>query len=363
MIKLTGVIKRFEAEREWVAAVDDLTLAVEAESFFTLLGPSGCGKSTLLRCVAGLETPDSGEIEIGGRIVFSSRSGVNVPPNKRRIGMVFQSYAIWPHMTVFENVAFPLEVQGLTEVRERTAKALAMVELQQLGGRYASRLSGGQQQRVAFARAIVAEPDVLLLDEPLSNLDAALRQQMAVELRKLHERLRITTLYVTHDQAEALALSDQIALISRGRIVEVGSPEELYSRPRILFTAQFLGGANILTGTASRAEGEAGGTTVATAFGTLWSANIASGPVTVFIRPEDIHVLADELGADDREGKNVFACIVLSDRFIGDSRQLELLVAGGSGTVLRCKVRGRLQVKQGATVRVRVDPGDVTVLE
>src|SRR3546814_302155 len=190
--------------------MDNLSLTVEPHSFFTLLGPSGCGKSTLLRCIAGLERPDEGDIQIGERAVFSSSAKLNLPPNRRHIGMVFQSYAIWPHMTVFENVAFPLQVRRMGDVKERVQKALAMVDLNHVADRYASRLSGGQQQRIAFARAVVAEPEVLLLDEPRSNLDAALREQMRGELRKFQERLGITTVYVPHDQAEAPSMSDRI---------------------------------------------------------------------------------------------------------------------------------------------------------
>ena len=250
MIRVRDLAKRFHVGADHVRALDNVGFGVESHSFFTLLGPSGCGKSTILRCVAGLETPDGGEIDLGDDCVFSSSRDINVPPHRRHIGMVFQSYAIWPHMTVSQNVAFPLEVQKQPNVRPRTMAALEATGLAALADRYASRLSGGQQQRVAFARAIVSEPRVLLLDEPLSNLDAALREQMCAELRRLHERLRITTLFVTHDQGEALSMSDRIAVMRDGRFVEVGTPEELWTRPRTVFTAQFLGGANVYPGDA-----------------------------------------------------------------------------------------------------------------
>src|SRR5690606_9439501 len=207
------------------------------------------------------------------------------------IGMVFQSYAIWPHMTVFENVAFPLQVRRMGDVKARVANALAMVGLDHVADRYASRLSGGQQQRIAFARAVVAEPEVLLLDEPLSNLDAALREQMRSELRKFQERLGITTIYVTHDQAEALSMSDRIAVMEGGRFVEIGAPEQLYDRPRKGFTARFLGGANILEGTVEQA---ADGLRVRTATGLMRTASaLALEPgtkVDVFMRPERIRL-------------------------------------------------------------------------
>jgi iron(III) transport system ATP-binding protein len=356
VIAIRHLAKRFETESGRVTAMDDLTLEVEAGSFFTLLGPSGCGKSTLLRCLAGLETPDAGEIRIGERVVFSAAARIHVPPNKRRIGMVFQSYAIWPHMTVYQNVAFPLEVQRQPRIRERVDRALAMVELGALGARYASRLSGGQQQRVALARAIVAEPELLLLDEPLSNLDAALRGQMCDELRRLHERLRLTTIYVTHDQAEALSLSDRVAVMREGRFVEIAAPETLYAKPRSVFAAQFIGGANIIEGEA-RPSGT--GSVIETALGRLWSERAASGPVTVFIRPEHVRLLGESDPVVDE--RNLFAGSVRSDRFIGDSRQLELSLAGGA--VLRCKIQGDRPVDRASVARVMILPANVEVLD
>ena len=329
MISVRHLTKRFEAGTERVHALDDVGFDVEPHAFFTLLGPSGCGKSTILRCVAGLETPDAGEIDIAGQPVFSSSRGINRPPNRRRIGMVFQSYAIWPHMTVSQNVSFPLEVQRRPDVRARTMAALDVVGLTALADRYASRLSGGQQQRVAFARAIVAEPEVLLLDEPLSNLDAALREQMCAELRKLHERLRLTTLYVTHDQAEALSLSDRIAVMREGRFVEVATPEALWNAPRTVFAAQFLGGANILAGEAQRVSG---GSVIRGSFGALRTTRTAEGNVSVFVRPENVSLAA--AGPD----ANRFDCTVVGQRFQGDTRNLELQMPDG-GPVLRCKTR------------------------
>jgi iron(III) transport system ATP-binding protein len=216
MIKVTNLAKHFSGEKDSiVAAVNDISFDVPEGRFFTLLGPSGCGKTTTLRCIAGLERPDGGIIFIGDRVVSSVLDRIFVQPHGRDIGMVFQSYAIWPHMTVFENVAFPLRV-GKTkfteqQVRNKVRQALATVQLEELENRPAPRLSGGQQQRLALARALVREPKVLLLDEPLSNLDAKLREQMRVELRELQRRLGITTVYVTHDQSEALAMSNLIA--------------------------------------------------------------------------------------------------------------------------------------------------------
>jgi iron(III) transport system ATP-binding protein len=240
--------------------VREASFALEPATFFTLLGPSGCGKTTTLRCIAGLETPDEGSIRVADKVFFDAASGANVPMNLRRIGMVFQSYAIWPHMSVFENVAFPLRVAkeerfGQAEITRLVEEALDRVSLNGFGGRSATRLSGGQQQRVALARAIVRKPRLLLLDEPLSNLDAALRDEMRNELRRLQQQLGITTVYVTHDQSEALEMSDRIAVMDGGRIVQLDTPREIYFRPANAFVAGFVGTTNWLAG---ELEGEAG---------------------------------------------------------------------------------------------------------
>src|SRR5579875_3447206 len=225
-------------------AVKGVSLEIKQGQFYTLLGPSGCGKTTILRCVAGLEHPDGGEIQIGGRTVYSGDNRTWVPPHDRNIGMVFQSYAIWPHMTVFENVAFPLTVSGRLErkaIERKTMEVLELVGLADTAKRSATALSGGQQQRVALARALVREPRVLLLDEPLSNLDAQLRERMRGEIREVQQKLGITAVYVTHDQSEALAISDLVMLMNQGNIVEMGQPQQIYRFPRAEFTANFIG--------------------------------------------------------------------------------------------------------------------------
>ncbi len=233
-----------------VEAVKDVSFVVDQGTMVSLLGPSGCGKTTCLRCIAGLETPTAGAITIGGVTVSEVERGVEVPPDKRSIGMVFQSYAIWPHMTVFNNVAFPLKLrkEGKQRTEEKVQKVLELVGLGDFAHRPATNLSGGQQQRVALARALVAEPKLVLFDEPLSNLDAKLRERMRVELLALQRRLGFTAIYVTHDQQEALALSDQLIIMDQGVICQKGRPVEIYKSPRTSFVADFMGGSNLIRG-------------------------------------------------------------------------------------------------------------------
>ena len=241
-----------------VAAVDGVSFTVSRGEHVTLLGPSGCGKTTTLRAIAGLETPSGGSIRIGGRTVFSAAERRNIPAERRGISMVFQSYAVWPHMTVFDNVAYGLRVRKLprAEVAAQVERALDLVQMRQYADRSASLLSGGQQQRVALARAIAFQPAVLLFDEPLSNLDAKLRAEMRVELRELQRRLDITSVYVTHDQEEALAISDRVIVMHVGGIEQIGTPEDIYHRPKTRFVADFVGSANLIEG---RVTGPANG--------------------------------------------------------------------------------------------------------
>ena len=233
-----------------VTAVDSIGFDIAPGELVTLLGPSGCGKTTTLRAVAGLETPSGGIIRLNGDSVYSASERRNVPAEKRGVSMVFQSYAIWPHMTVFDNVAYGLRVRRLpqAEVRQNVERVLGLVQMQGFADRPASKLSGGQQQRVAVARAIAFSPSVVLFDEPLSNLDAKLRAEMRVELRELQRRLDITSLYVTHDQEEALAISDRVIVMNGGRIEQIGTPEDIYNRPHSRFVADFVGSANLIAG-------------------------------------------------------------------------------------------------------------------
>ena len=291
-VTLTGVGRQFGA----LKAVDAVDLAVEHGEFVTLLGPSGCGKTTTLRMVAGLERNDSGVIVIGDRVVSDAAADLFVPPDHRKLGMVFQSYAIWPHMTVFDNVAYPLSVRHVAkaEIRTKVTAALKLVEMEAYAERPAPALSGGQQQRVAIARALVFEPEVLLLDEPLSNLDARLRAQMGDEFRALQRRLKITTLYVTHDQEEAMALSDRVVVMDKGRALQVGAPEEVYRRPASRTVAAFFGTPNFIEAkvTACRANGRDHVLTIEGA-GTRGDCRAAEAhrpgdAILVMIRPEDV---------------------------------------------------------------------------
>ncbi len=294
MLRVEGLQKVFVSASGIMRAVHDVSFTVATGQFFTLLGPSGCGKTTTLHCIAGLEIPDAGEITMDDTVLFSGARGIDLAAHKRDIGMVFQSYAIWPHMTVFENVAFPLVYghrhPGAAEVQKRVTRALTLVHLDGLADRPAPFLSGGQQQRVALARALVHEPPLLLFDEPLSNLDAKLRDEMRVELRQLIKSLGMTTIYVTHDQVEALAMSDRIALMRDGRIVQEGPPREVYFHPNDAFVAEFLGGSNSLPGRMIDRPRNGGTAVVETALGRFVcvpSGGAALGsPVDLVIRPE-----------------------------------------------------------------------------
>ena len=297
MLVVQNLYKSFATEFGAVKAVDRIGFEVPQGSFFSLLGPSGCGKTTTLRCIAGLERPEAGEIELDGAVVFSSHQKILVPPHRRNIGMVFQSYAIWPHMNVFDNIAFPLRIgQKIPRryVTEKVQKALALVHLEELGGRPATNLSGGQQQRLALARAVVREPKLLLLDEPLSNLDAKLRDEMRVELKRVQRTLDLTTVYVTHDQTEALSMSDTVAVMNEGRIIQVDEPKRIYEHPVNQFVADFIGAANLIPGTLVSVSGESDGYIVETPYGFLRCTNLEQGKtgskVLFAVKPEDIQL-------------------------------------------------------------------------
>ena len=364
MIRFEHVDKLFRTKEGDVAAVNDLSFEVPEGAFFTLLGPSGCGKTTTLRMLAGLETPESGEIAIGDKTVFSSTQGVAVPTHKRDISMVFQSYAIWPHMTVHKNVAYPLRVQKVpkSEIQRRVDNVLELVGLGGLGPRQATRLSGGQQQRVALARALVRDPKVLLLDEPLSNLDAQLRGQMRLELKALQSRIGVTTVYVTHDQQEALAMSDEICVMSGGRIAQRGDPEDIYHRPRNRFTAEFIGSTNLVTGQASQPVRE-GFNTFSTPIGPLVGYSSEDLPptrrdVVISIRPEVLN-LSGERAAAEKSSQNLLDGTIEQLVFLGESIDCSIQVRDVS---IRAKGVARRPMPVGSKVCLDVPAEHCIVL-
>jgi iron(III) transport system ATP-binding protein len=280
-------------------AVGGVSFSIAPGELVTLLGPSGCGKTTTLRAIAGLETPTSGSIRLNGETVWSGNPKRNIPAEKRGVSMVFQSYAIWPHMTVFENVAYGLRVRGASnaDIRSNVARVLDMVQMGAYADRPSSNLSGGQQQRVAVARAIAFSPGVVLFDEPLSNLDARLRAEMRVELRELQRRLDITSLYVTHDQEEALAISDRVIVMNGGKIEQIGSPEDIYNRPASRFAADFVGSANMIEGRI-RGTNADGLVMFETKAGSLIQAIAGGSDATIVaLRSAYIHLRPDELNA------------------------------------------------------------------
>lgn len=353
MIEISNLTKRYKGANETIQAVEKVSLTVPAGKLYTLLGPSGCGKSTTLRCVAGLEKPEEGEIKIGQETQFSSKDKIFVPPYKRNIGMVFQSYAIWPHMNVFDNVAYPLKIQGLPkgEVREKVKKVLNTVGLEGLEDRPAPQLSGGQQQRVALARALVREPEVLLLDEPLCNLDAKLREQMRLEIKELQQRLRITTLYVTHDQTEALAISDLIAVMDQGRLLDVGGPKHIYNQPKTKFTADFIGLTNLVKGRIVLNEGGMG--RVDTSLGQLrcllHKESKVSDEVLIFIRPENLLVSKDKPLSQD----NTFEGKIKSLIFLGEMLDCHILVGK---EILRARLHPFSRLQEEERIHIRIEP-------
>jgi iron(III) transport system ATP-binding protein len=369
-IELTQLSKRFGGQ----TAVEHVDLAAAEGELLTLLGPSGCGKTTTLRMVAGLEEPDTGTIRIGTRTVFHAVKGTNVPPETRGLGMVFQSYAIWPHMSVAENVAYPLRMRRVPRAQrtDMVRQVLDLVGLAGLEDKPATKLSGGQQQRVALARALVFEPEVLLLDEPLSNLDAKLREQMRFELRIMQRRIGLTALYVTHDQDEALTLSDRLVVMNAGVIEQIGTPEEIYERPATRFVAAFIGKANMIE-LVHAVEWCADGAIIRlptasedirvvlppTALRPLSITDLTGGrsPPCLFVRPEKIALLPPSAAAEyDR-------CIlpgqVRECAYAGD--YVEYLVALDDRTTLRVKVPAGERCPVGTNVALGIAPADMTL--
>jgi ABC-type Fe3+/spermidine/putrescine transport system ATPase subunit len=346
-LRVADVSKRFGRFQ----ALDSVSFEVPPGKVCTLLGPSGCGKTTMLRLLAGLERPDSGQIEINSQVVSSDR--LFVPPESRRIGFVFQSYALWPHMTVYDHVAYPLRAQRFprAQVRGMVERTIELVGLTREARRFPSELSGGQQQRVALARALVVEPTVLLLDEPLSNLDAALRQQMRVELLELHRRVQVTAIYVTHDQTEAMALSDMVIVMDAGHIIESGAPRAIYDYPQTAHTASFVGSANLLEGVILTPEGRyfsvrlTDGTVVQATSSTK---HLRGAQVTVAIKPEDVLLLGPEDQTRRQVGGHVLTSVYLGTHV--------LLRVSAAGQELRVNVDKSTLLSPGEQVVMHLPP-------
>jgi len=358
-IRISNLSKDFSLEGKKLRALDLVNLTIPANQIFTILGPSGCGKTTLLRCIVGLETPDSGEITIGEEIVFSKEKSIFIPPEKRGLGMVFQTYAIWPHMNVSDNVAYPLQArrEPKEKIKRKIAEVLQLVQLAGFENRPATKLSGGQQQRVALARALVAEPKVILFDEPLSNLDAKLREETRKELRRFLTRLKITAVYVTHDQAEALSLSDTIAVMNNGRIVEIGTPRHIYFHSEHKFVADFIGRANILEGQVTAMENH------------YLITDTPLGPITcqkkrelevgkkvyICIRPEFIKIIK----ADQKNGPNIFPGKIESLVFSGDLCEGQV----GIGQItINFQVEPTSPLKEGEEIFLQLPPDHCQIL-
>ncbi len=352
-LKLSGVSKRFGD----FLAVDNIDLELQSGEFVSLLGPSGCGKTTTLRMIAGFVDPTFGTIEMDDQIL-SSPVG-SVPPDRRQMSMIFQSYAIWPNMTVEQNVAFGLELRRIpnAEVKRRVGEMLEVVHMNHLADRYPAELSGGQQQRVALARAIVIRPSVLLLDEPLSNLDATLREEMRFEIRRLHDEFRVTTVYVTHDQAEAMVTSDRIAVMSHGHIEQVDHPRALYNQPKTRFVAGFIGRTNFIEGTSDGHQVSFDGFALPRS---AFQRDVPSGGTAVFsVRPHSMRLLAVPPAArDDCASVGV---IVLERAFLGE--HWDYLVRPREGTLpLRVTTSPMDDFPVGATAWLEFEPHQMALI-
>ena len=358
-VTITGLARRFGD----VAAVAGLDLAVRPGELVALLGPSGCGKTTTLRLVAGFLAPEAGEIRVGDR-VLSSPTAV-IPPERRRMAMIFQSYALWPHMTVAQNVAYGLRWGDVprSDRERRVEEMLRVVQLAGYGGRYPGELSGGQQQRVAVARALVVEPEILLLDEPLSNLDASLREEMRFEIRRLHEQFGITTLYVTHDQAEAMVISDRVAVLQHGRVAQIGTAAEIFERPRTRFVAEFIGRTNLIDGVADGPRSVTRGRLQVL----VAAEGLALGaPAVVSIRPHQISlepaaVPGTPTGSATPHGVNRWTGLVTRASYLGDAVDYQVTLAE-SDVVLRVSGPAPPRVGAGQAVVLTAPRGACVLL-
>ncbi len=358
-VRIEKLVKRFGD----VTAVDGVDIHIPEGKIVTLLGPSGCGKTTTLRCVAGFENADEGRIWIGDRLIFDSKQKINISPQKRGMGMVFQSYAVWPHMSVYENIAFPLRIRKISgkEIDERVKSALNMVGIEELSKRLPSAISGGQQQRVAFARAIVYDPAVLLLDEPLSNLDAKLREHMRFEILELQRKLGVTTIYVTHDQEEAMVLSDEVMVMDLGKVIQRGGPEEIYFSPENQFVADFIGKINFLNGVVQSTDA---GRSVISIEDEGFKSEILTThtdfsqgrKVLASVRPENIHIHTSK----PDESVNMWMARLERKNFLGGL--FDMVVSIGDKE-LRCRTPFVFDAKSGTDVYIHIKPEDVLLID
>jgi iron(III) transport system ATP-binding protein len=360
-IELEHLSKTFvRRSGEEVRAIDDVSLTVAAGEFLVLLGPSGCGKTTLLRSLAGLEVPTSGRIVVEGNALFDASQRINVPPEQRDMGMIFQSYALWPHMTVFGNVAYPLKSRGVAKkpIADRVQATLELVGIAELATQFPGQISGGQQQRVALARALVAESGIVLFDEPLSNVDAKVREQLRVEIKRMHTELGFTAVYVTHDQEEAMALATRIAVLNRGSCEQLAPPRDVYRHPSTLVVARFIGTLNELDGEVTAVHDDH--LLVATSVGTVvtrFSDGLAVGDnVTVGMRPEDVQLVHD--GVDVPDQVNIWHGVTEFATFLGPRNEFLIRT---DGVEVKATARSGSAIVAGAPVRFRVDPLDVHV--
>jgi iron(III) transport system ATP-binding protein len=348
-VELRGLTKRYGE----VAVVDDISLTIDHGRLVCLLGPSGCGKTTTLRLIAGFVEPTAGEIRVGDQVISSPTR--TVPPERRKMSMIFQSYALWPHMTVAQNVTYGLELRKVDRAttKQKLATILETTHLTELADRYPGELSGGQQQRVALARALIVEPETLLLDEPLSNLDANLREEMRFEVRRLHDEYRYTTVYVTHDQSEAMTTADVIAVMNAGKIEQAGSPEEIYDRPRSEFVARFIGASNVIKGKAlDDSHLECAGATLRCTGGKL----VAGSEGAVAVRQHVMRLWSKQPDATE----NVMSGTVVRQVFLGASR--DYLVEVADGSQLRVVASAAENIPQGAAVWLYLPPDRCRVL-
>jgi iron(III) transport system ATP-binding protein len=365
-LKVTDLHKTYLSEGQLIPAVRGVSLKINEGEFVTLLGPSGCGKSTFLRCIAGLESPEKGEIEVAGKVLYSSSEGVSVPTHQRNLGMVFQSYAIWPFMNVFDNVAFPLSYGGRNyskeQKRELVKTALASVQLEGFENRAATLLSGGQQQRVVLARALVYQPDVLLLDEPLSNLDARLREEVRDELARISRTFRLTVLFVTHDQTEALYLSDRIAVIRDGIILQEATPRDLYYEPQDSFVSKFVSGANHIKGKIVEENKSACMCTIETDIGrfqgTYSATDLVKGDEVVFCIPPTIATVDTKKSGGDK--KNMIEAKVERIAFTG---RITNYLVRARHILLEFQTSKPLEVEENETVQVSFLPEECRILK